>query len=75
MVLEAKFLTGLIPEYWEEVVHDEDIHYRIHVFGEKLSEKQWNKLVKNLTTEFGEDLKEIYTITPNGIEFDVFLRK
>lgn len=75
MVLESKFLTGLIPDEWEEIVHDEDNQYRVHVIGEPLTDKKWAKLAKDIKNEFGDELKEIFIIKPNGVNFEIVLRK
>lgn len=72
---EMKFLTGLIPEIWIEEVYESNDHYSVIVIGEKLTPINWDHLTKILKDEFGNDVMEIYSMSPCGLHFVIHLKK
>lgn len=80
---DKKFLTGLIPEGWEERVFEDDNHWACkckrndNVTSSNYTEMdgQFDRICDAIIKEFGEQLMEIYSITSAGIHFVVYLRK
>jgi len=78
-----KFLTGLIPKEWEEIVYEHETYWSCRCsrndavtagnFVEK--EGQFDKICENIISEFGKHLMEIYSISSAGVHFVVYLRK
>lgn len=79
---DKKFLTGLIPDKWEEKVFEHDTFWACECKRDALrsvdylkGEKQFDRICNNIKNEFGEHLMEIYSKTSAGIHFVVYLRK
>jgi len=78
-----KFLTGIIPDDWEEKVYKHNTFWTSkckrndQVTSENHTEKQieFDNICKKIKKEFGEYLMEIYSITSTGIYFVVYLKR
>lgn len=74
VLIDKKFLTGIIPEHWTEKIYEFDTYYACVVNGER-DEKRFTKVVEDCKTEFGDSLMEVFSKTSHGVEFIVYLRK
>jgi hypothetical protein len=73
---DKKFLTGIIPDHWKEKIYEDEKHWSCEVKGERLEEKDWQRLVSKMKRELGStNILEIYSKTSNGVHFVVYLRK
>lgn len=79
---DKKFLTGLIPDGWEERVFEEDTHWSVkckrHDYdGGKYNEQEaeFDRICDKILEEYGDNLSEIYSITSAGVHFVVYLKK
>ena len=74
-LLNYKILTGIIPDSWNEYGYEYDNNYSIYVEGQLLPANQWTELINSIKNEFNDRLIDIYSHTPNGIHFIVYLKK
>lgn len=80
---DKKFLSGLIPGWFEEKVYENDNFWAceckrtgcINSKYHKDYEIEFDKICKEIKKEFSEYLMEIYSITSVGIHFIVYLKK
>ena len=72
---DKKFLTGIIPETWSEIVYENDTFWTCEVKGERLSSKQWESLHNQFKEEFGPSFVETYSYNENGAWFVLYLKK
>jgi hypothetical protein len=78
-----KFLSGLIPKEWEEIVYEYDKYWMCkckrnddtNTYNSIEHDIEFDKICKNIIKEFGEHLMEIYSISSGGSDFEVYLRK
>lgn len=67
-----KFLTGLIPDHYKEIVFKSKTHWACCVDGQLMEFKDWKKIEEEIKEAFGDNLLEI---SKNGARFIVYLRK
>jgi len=80
---DKKFLTGLLPNWINEIVYENDNFWaceckRIKCINSDYYTKyeiEFDEICENIKNEFGEHLMEIYSITSAGIHFIVYLKK
>jgi len=79
-----KFLTGIIPDQWEEKVYDHDTYWSVKCRRVNLvkmtyseEERQYSNICKQIIAEFGDLLMEIYGIegVDTGSHFLMYLKK
>jgi uncharacterized pyridoxamine 5'-phosphate oxidase family protein len=71
----SKFLTGIIPNNWVEVIFEYENYYLIHVTGDATTEEEWENYELMLREEFQENFDEIYRLPEDNLVFQVFLHK
>jgi hypothetical protein len=74
VLIDKKFLTGIIPEHWKERIYEFDGYYACMVEGER-NEEQFATIVKSCKEEFGDLLMEVFSKTSYGVSFIVYLKK
>ena len=81
--IEQKFITSLLPSGYTEDVFEHETHYACkckHDNGNYMDNKDgedgtWELFCKKISDEFGDNLMEIYSITSQGVNFVVYLKK
>jgi len=72
---QPKFLTGIIPNNWEETIFIYESYYLIHVSGGTITPDAWENYLKLLKNEFQENLDEVYRLPEDNTVFEVYLHK
>ena len=72
---DTKFLTGLIPANWVEVIFEYENYYLIHVTGDATTEDEWESYEQALRSEFKENFDDLYRLPEDKTTFQVFLLK
>ena len=75
MYLTEKFLSGIIPEDWEENIYETNKHFSLLIKGMPLSDKEWKNLFIKIKSKFGNDLIEVFSYISNGVDFIVYIKK
>lgn len=74
ILIDKKFLTGIIPSEWSEKIYEFDTHYACMVEGTR-DEERFTKIVNDCKAEFGDSLLEVFSRTSHGVSFIVYLKK
>ena len=72
---EYKFLSGIIPEDWEEEYYETHELFGCGVKGLRISDKEWENLFIKIKSKFGSDLIEVFSYISNGVDFIVYIKK
>ena len=72
----TKFLTGLIPANWTELIFEYKNFYMIYVSGdENATEEEWENYRLKVEEEFGDNIDKIYQRPEEKIVFEIYLKK
>lgn len=77
IVSEKRFFKDLLPDSeYDQIVLENEKYYTIECYRKIKGEmSNWKHFYETLERRHGKALMELYSITDNGINFIVYLRK